>query len=87
MTITINVKQRDPEAAYTRNAIAKRRLGVAAQCKCGEMRAQALIREKNRVICHECKRKERGMTTRDNTPCRRASPEGGEVRDAAKCLS
>lgn len=66
MTITIKVKQRDPETAYTRNAIAKRRLGVAARCKCGEIRAQALIREKDRVICHECKRKERGITTRDN---------------------
>jgi hypothetical protein len=66
MTITIKVKHRDPEAAYARNAIAKRRAGVDARCKCGEIRAQALIREKNRVICHECKRKERGMTTRDN---------------------
>jgi hypothetical protein len=66
MTITIKVKQRDPESAYARNAIAKRRSGIGARCKCGEMRAQALIREKNRVICHECKRKERGMTTRDN---------------------
>jgi hypothetical protein len=66
MTITIKVKYRDPESAYARNAIAKRRSGIGSRCKCGEMRTQALIREKNRVICHECKRKERGMTTRDN---------------------
>ena len=65
MTITIKIKNRDPEAAYVRNAIAQRRSGVAAKCKCGEMRAQALIREKNRVICHECKRKERKITTKD----------------------
>jgi hypothetical protein len=30
------------------------------------MRAEALIREGNRVICHECKRKEQSITTRDN---------------------
>ena len=66
MTITIKLKQRDPEAANARNAIAKRRLGVGASCKCGETRAEALIRETNRVICHECKRKEQSITTRDD---------------------
>jgi hypothetical protein len=66
MTITIKVKQRNPEAAYTRDAIAKRRNGVGAKCKCGEIRAQALIREKNRVICHACKRKEKAITPQDN---------------------
>ncbi len=66
MTVTIKVRPRNPEAAYARSAISKRRAGVGARCKCGEIRAQALIREKNRVICHECKRKERAMTTRDN---------------------
>jgi hypothetical protein len=66
MTITIKVRPRDPEAAYARDAISKRRAGVGARCQCGETRTQALIREKNRVICHECKRKERGMSTKDN---------------------
>jgi hypothetical protein len=66
MTITIKAKQRDPESAYARNAISKRRSGVGARCKCGETRAQALIREKTCVICHECKRKEQAISTRDS---------------------
>ena len=57
---------RDPEAAYARGAIAQRRVGINARCECGEARPEALIREKNRVICHECKRKEEGMKTEDN---------------------
>ena len=64
--MTIKLKPRDPEASHARNAIAKRRKGVDAKCKCGEKRAQALIREKNRAICHKCKRKEKRITTRDN---------------------
>ena len=66
MTITIKVVPRNPEAAHARHAIAQRRVGLGAKCACGETRAEALIREKNDVICHACKRKRKGMTTKDN---------------------
>lgn len=66
MTITIKLKPRDPEAAYRRRAIAQRRVGVGAKCTCGEARPEALIREKNRVICQACKRKQNGMTGKDD---------------------
>ena len=66
MTITIKVKPRDPEAAYRRRAIAQRRVGVGAKCTCGEARPEALIREKNRVICQACKRKQNGITRKDD---------------------
>ena len=60
------IPQRDPSAAYVREANATRKKGVGSRCACGEARPRALIREKNRVICHECKRKEKGMKTTDN---------------------
>jgi len=58
--------ERDPEAAYARRAIAERRLGPNAKCTCGEARPEALIREKARAICHECKRKENDVKTEDD---------------------
>ncbi len=65
--MSIELPQRDPGAAYRRKVASQRRLGANRQCtECGESRSEALIREKNRVICHECKRKERGMKTKDN---------------------
>jgi hypothetical protein len=60
------IPQRDPSAAYTRKVIAARKKGVGSRCKCGEARPEALIREKNRVICHQCKRKEKAMKTEDD---------------------
>lgn len=57
---------RDPVGVHRRNAIAARRVGVGARCACGETRPEALIREKTRVICQECKRKEKGMKTEDD---------------------
>jgi len=58
--------KRDPSAAYVRRVTKARRLGVDAQCTCGEARPEALIRENDRVICHECKRKEESMKTDDD---------------------
>jgi len=66
MTITIKVKPRDPEAAFRRRAIAQRRAGLNAKCNCGETRPEALMRVKTGVICHACKRKQNGMTTKDD---------------------
>lgn len=65
MTITVEVKPSDPEATYRRRAIAQRRVGVGAKCACGEARPEALKRQKNRVICLSCIRKEKGMKTTD----------------------
>jgi hypothetical protein len=64
--MTINLPERDPEAAYARRASVRRRIGPNAKCACGEARPEALIREKKRVICPKCKRKENGMTTTDD---------------------
>src|SRR4051812_1449102 len=58
------LKQRDPSAAYTRKAIAVRR-AAGGRCSCGEARPQAVIRQKDRLICHECRRKEQGMSIKD----------------------
>jgi hypothetical protein len=63
--MTIKLPERDPEAAYARRAIARRRVGPNAKCACGETRPEALMREKKRIVCHECKRKENNMTTID----------------------
>ena len=89
MTITIKVKQRDPEAAFGRRTIAQRRAGVDAICDCGEMRPEALIRVKTGVICHACKRKQSGKTTKDehhfamkaNSPITVSVPVNDHVAD------
>jgi hypothetical protein len=60
------LRQGDPEGAYMRKTIAQRSVGLNTKCACGEARPEALIREKKRVICHECKRRERGMKTKDD---------------------
>jgi hypothetical protein len=57
---------RDPIGAYKRKATAERRVGVDAQCACGERRPEALIPRSNPMICVECKRTRRGQTTVDN---------------------
>src|SRR5437899_8991150 len=60
------IPKRDPSAVYARKAIAGRKKGVGSRCGCGEVRPEALIREKNRVICHECKRRQKGMKIKDD---------------------
>jgi len=56
---------RDPIAAHQRKAIAVRRVGLDAQCACGESRAEALLSGSNPVICAACDRKQRGKTMLD----------------------
>src|SRR5205085_11931210 len=63
--MTTKLAQGDPIRAHQRHKSAVRRVGVGAQCSCGETRPEALIREHGRVICHACKRKEKGMNTTD----------------------
>ena len=57
--------KRDPIAAYKREVTAARRMGVGAQCECGEARPEALLAGSNPIICGECDRKRNGMTTAD----------------------
>jgi hypothetical protein len=58
--------QPDPVAAYQREAAAQRRVGLGAQCSCGESRPQALIPKANPAICAQCVRVIQGKSTRDN---------------------
>jgi len=57
--------QRDPSAAYVRDAIAARRI-AGRKCACGEGRPWALIAKSDPVECYECRRKREGKTTFDN---------------------
>jgi hypothetical protein len=56
---------REPIAAFRRNAVATRRVGLCAKCACGESRPQALIEGSKPLICAECKRKKEGKSTKD----------------------
>lgn len=55
----------DPSAAYVRRAIAARRVGER-QCACGESRPEALISERDPIICHECWRTQEGKSVNDD---------------------
>ena len=57
--------QRDPAAAFVRDAIAARSVGDR-KCSCGEQRAWALIRQSEPPQCYECRKKKRRITTREN---------------------
>ena len=60
------IPQRDPIGVYVRKQKAIRRVGVGAHCACGEDRPEALIRQKGQIICDECKRRKKGITTMDD---------------------
>lgn len=55
---------RDPETAYVRRTIAKRRIG-RQQCRCGEHRPEALIVGSKPMTCAACHRKQRGLPGED----------------------
>jgi len=57
------VQIRDPIAAHQRKAV--RRIGLDAQCACGESRPEALLSRRNPAICAACDRTQRGKTTLD----------------------
>jgi hypothetical protein len=57
--------QRDPIAAYTREATAAR-IGGQRQCACGEARLWALIRNSDPAICAKCQRKVEGQSIYDD---------------------
>ena len=56
----------NPIGAYQRKAGAARRVGVGAQCACGESRPEALIEGSDPMICAACDREKRGRKTMDN---------------------
>ena len=56
---------RDPIAAHQRKSVAARRVGENAQCACGELRPEALVRGSDPVICAACDRKKRDKSTSD----------------------
>jgi len=58
--------KRDPIAAYQRQVTAARRVGLDRQCACGEARPEALIANRELIVCAECERNSKGKTTMDN---------------------
>jgi len=63
--MNVKLPQSDPIGAYQRKAIAARRIGPQ-QCACGEARPEALCAGRDPVICAECERATRGITTMDD---------------------
>jgi hypothetical protein len=59
------LSKRDPIGMYQRSATAARSVGQK-QCACGEARPEALIPGSNPTICADCKRKQKGHSTKDN---------------------
>lgn len=55
----------DPIRVSTRRAIARRRVGQGRTCECGESRPEALITTSEPLICFECRRRKKGLSTQD----------------------
>ena len=53
------VQIRDPIAAHQRKTVAVRRVGLEAQCACGESRPEALLSGSNPALCAACDRTQR----------------------------
>ena len=64
--MTPKIPKRDPAAAHGRKRRAARRVGLNAQCACGEKRPEALIAGSNPSICTACEGIRRGRTTFDD---------------------
>src|SRR5271169_4105615 len=60
------IPPRNPRATYRRRAVAARRFGPGAKCKCGESRPEALIPGSKPVICAACDRRKRGRRKTDD---------------------
>jgi hypothetical protein len=61
-----NLPSDDPTYAYARNAKATRRIGIGAQCSCGESRPEALIRGSDPTTCFACYRQKHGHSISDD---------------------
>lgn len=59
------IPPRDARAMQRRKAIATRRVGAGAQCKCGETRPRALISSSNPITCSACDRNAKKMSSMD----------------------
>jgi len=60
------IPPRNPRAAYRRQAVAERRRGIGAKCKCGESRPLTLIPGSDPTVCAACDRRKRGRRKSDN---------------------
>ncbi len=60
---TRRIPRADPERAYVRKAVAKRRAGKR-RCQCGETRPEALVPDS--AWCAECQRIHQGRSTEDD---------------------
>jgi len=52
-------------AAARRRSVARRRIGIGNECKCGENRPLALIAGSSPITCVECRRRKKGHKTID----------------------
>jgi hypothetical protein len=59
------LRQNDPIASQARKSAAARRVGLNAQCDCGEARPEALISGMEPSICARCQRTRKGQSTID----------------------
>jgi hypothetical protein len=59
------IPQRDPIAAKRREKAAQLRVGIGAQCECGENRPLALIPNSDPIICAACDRIRKGKSPMD----------------------
>jgi hypothetical protein len=60
------MSQRDPIRVHQRKAAAARRVGAGAKCACGEARPEALIPGSVPIVCAECQRAQKGLSTTDD---------------------
>lgn len=58
------LSQRDPAAAYQREAVADRRFPLGSHCACGERRQKAFV-SNDPVVCAACDRESQGKSNMD----------------------
>jgi hypothetical protein len=56
----------NPRGACRRKSTRQRVVGLTAQCKCGESRPEALIPDRDPVVCMDCDRRNHGISDRDD---------------------
>src|SRR5216683_4319259 len=64
--MTRKIPPPNPRPAYRRQAVAERRCGIGAKCKCGESRPLALIPGSVPTICASCDRRKHGRRKSDD---------------------
>ena len=59
------IRRRGPIDRARRRQAAQRRVGLGAQCVCGEWRAAALVADRTPIVCHACLRAAHGKVDID----------------------